>query len=136
MFIRVENNGTTFSPGHGNLDDFLGQSSVFLRCGCFRLAPEGKPVLVFPADAKIARHIFSGLGHGIDSVLFLHQRVDETPADGGIIHLCRAGKACFRLTYDKRGAGHTLDSACDDQVRLTGLYGLGRNPDSIHAGCA
>ena len=75
-----------FALGDGDGDDFFCQPTIFLRCCRFVLA-HSKGVLIFSADLEIFCDVFAGLRHGIDTVLFLHQRVYEPPADGGIVDL-------------------------------------------------
>ena len=48
---------------------------------------------------KILGHVLRRLGHGIDAVLLLHQRVDEAPADGGVVDLGLAGKGRVGLAH-------------------------------------
>src|SRR5690606_40406310 len=47
----------------------------------------GESVLVGARDGEVLGHILAGLRHGIDAVLLLHQRIDQTPADGGVVNL-------------------------------------------------
>ena len=54
---------------------------------------------------KFRRDVLAGLGHRIDAVLLLEQRIDEAPADGRVEHLhvaCERGVAPFDMTYGAR----------------------------------
>ena len=47
-------------------------------------------------DFEIAGDVFSRFGNGIDAVLRLHERVDEAPADGGVVHCAVAAEGRIR----------------------------------------
>jgi hypothetical protein len=51
------------------------------------LAAQGEGVLVGAADAVVGGDVLGGLGHGVDAVGLLHRRIDEAPADGGVLDL-------------------------------------------------
>ena len=55
---------------------------------------------------------FSGrFGHRIDAVLFLHQLVDEAPADRGVMDRIAAAEGRFGLGHHERRAAHALNTA-------------------------
>lgn len=53
---------------------------VLCRSGLV-LRTYGKNVLILARDVKILGDVFAGPRHRIDAVSFLHQRIDEVPAD-------------------------------------------------------
>ena len=55
--------------------------------------------------------------HRVDAVLRLHQRIDEAPADGGVVDLGRALERFRRLAHHERRAGHRFDAAGDARGR-------------------
>jgi hypothetical protein len=82
-------------------DDLLGQPAVGLRGDRLVLAAHGECVLVGARHAKLFGDVLAGLRHGIDAILLLHQRVDEAPADGGVVDLGIARKGRVGLGHDE-----------------------------------
>ena len=56
------------------------------------------------------RHVLAGLGHRVDAVLLLHQRIDEAPADGGVVDLGVARERGFRLGQHERRAATSIST--------------------------
>jgi hypothetical protein len=68
--------------------------------------------------------------------LRLHQRIDEAPADGGVVDLGRALERFRGLAHDERRPRHRFDAAGDGEVDLAGADGAARRADRIEAGGA
>ena len=60
------------------------------------LAAQGEGVLVARRDLEVLGDVLGRLGHRLDAVLRLHDRVHEAPADGGVEHLRRALEGASR----------------------------------------
>jgi hypothetical protein len=87
------------------------------------LAGQGHAVLRLALDLEVHRHVLGGFGHGVHAVLFLHQLVDEAPADGGVVHRVVAAEGGFGLGHDEGGAAHAFHTAGNHQARFAGLDG-------------
>ena len=79
--------------------------------GCVRgrpalLASAGDRISIFATDRN-PREILRGLRHGVDSKLFLHPSIHETPAEGGIIELGASTKRGVRFREDQGRTRHT-----------------------------
>jgi hypothetical protein len=61
------------------------EDAALLRCHGLALRGQRHAVLRLALDAELLRDVLRGLGHRVDAVLFLHQLVDETPADRGVV---------------------------------------------------
>ncbi|MCY1240086.1 hypothetical protein D9M72_529150 [compost metagenome] len=136
MLVAVDDDRLALALRDRHRDDFLRQPTVRLRCGGLGLAADGKGVLVFAADAKIRRDVLASLGHRVDAVLLLHERVDKAPADGGVVDLgvAREGGICLR--HDEGCTRHALDTASDHQFGFAGFDCPRRSDHRIHAGTA
>ena len=82
-------------------------------------------------DLEIGGDVFRRFGHGIDAVLRFHERVDEAPADGGVVHRLVAAKGQLGLWHDEGRAAHALHPARDHQARFSGLDGARGGADGI-----
>jgi hypothetical protein len=101
--------------------DFLGQTA-----GSMRLA--GRVWLRSAKASWSSRELMEILGDvlavsGMESTPYccLHHRIDEAPADGGVVDLGAAGKGRVGLGHDEGRAGHAFDAAGDHQICLAGL---------------
>jgi hypothetical protein len=100
------------------------------------LAGQGHAVLGFALDLELLGDVLGGLGHGVHAVLFLHQLVDEAPADGGVIDGVAAAEGAFGLGHDEGGAAHALHATGDHQPGLAGLDGARGRAHGVQAGAA
>ena len=123
--------GRALRHGFGIQLEFL-----LLGGGRALLAPQRERILVGAADLEILRHVLRRLGHGIDTILRLHQRVDETPADRGVIDFALAAERLGRLALDERCPGHALHPPGDHQLRIPCPNGARRGADGIQARAA
>ncbi len=87
--------------GDGHRHDFLGEKARLLGALPALLAAQGKGVLVGTRYAFFLGHVLGGQGQRIDAVQRFHLRVDQAPADGGVLQLLAAGKGLF-------GFGHHI----------------------------
>ena len=97
----------------------------------------GEGVLVLPRDLELLGDVLAGLRHGIDAVLLLHQRVDEPPADGGVVDLGIAREKAVSALGMTKGA-RDMDSTPPAmiEVGLAGLDRAGGGDHRIHARAA
>jgi hypothetical protein len=80
--------------------------------------------------------VLGGLGHRLDPVLLLDQRVHETPAERRVVQLGRPGKRALGLAEHERRPAHALDPAGDHQLRLARADRARSNPHRLHARAA
>src|SRR5690554_7515052 len=109
MLVGVEDQRLLLATRDLDGDDFLGEDAGGLSLGGLLLGTQGEQVLVFAGDVELFGNVLGGLRHGVDAVLLLHQRVDEAPADGGVLDLLPAGEGAVGLAHDVGCAGHGLD---------------------------
>ena len=71
------------------------------RSPCRRAAASASAKASWSArvDLEFLRDVLAGLRHRIDAVLLLHQRIDEAPADGGVVDFGRARERLGRLAH-------------------------------------
>ena len=74
-----------FAARHDHRLDLLVEETRRLGLGGALLRAERKSVLVLAADLIVLGDVLGGVRHRIDAVLLLHQRIDEAPADGGVL---------------------------------------------------
>ena len=78
---------------HLDRHDLLGEDSpTRMRLAGALLRAEREGVLVVARDLVVLGDVLAGLRHRIDAVLLLHQRIDEAPADGGVLDLGRCAE--------------------------------------------
>ena len=99
---------------HGG--DLLRQPALRLRVRGALLAAQGVGILAVAVDAVFAREVLGGLRHRVDAVTGLHARVDQAPAQRGVLELLPAGPGNVGLGHHVGRARHALDAAGDDQV--------------------
>jgi len=52
------------------------------------LRADRERVLIGARHLEFLGDVLAGLGHRIDAILRLHQRVNEAPADGRVVDIC------------------------------------------------
>ncbi|MNF04282.1 hypothetical protein D3C80_2037640 [compost metagenome] len=85
MFVFRNHQRIALALRDRHRDDFLIEAAIGQRVGCLLLAANGEGVLILAGDLIIDGDVITGLRHGIDAILRLHQRIDETPADGRVV---------------------------------------------------
>src|SRR3546814_7719551 len=88
------------------------------------------------ADLELLGDVLAVLRHGVGAVELLHLRIDEAPADGGVVDLGGAGEGGAGLGHHEVGPGHVLDAAGDRQAPFAGLDHAGGVVHRLHAGRA
>jgi len=68
--------------------------------------------------------------------LRFQERIDEAPADGGVVNFRRARKRFAGLAHDERRPRHRLDAAGNGEIHFAGADGARRIADRIEAGRA
>src|SRR5690554_4005469 len=109
VLVLVEDQRLLLATGDLDGDDLFIKDAVGLGFGGLFLGAQGEQILVFTGDVELLGNVLGGLRHGVDAVLLLHQRVDEAPADGGVLDLLPAGEGAVGLAHDVGCAGHGLD---------------------------
>ena len=74
--------------------------------------------------------------HRVDAEVLLHLRVDEAPADRGVVDGVRAREGALGLRHHEGRAGHALDAAGDHQVAVAGADRARRQADRVQPGAA
>ncbi|MNI02213.1 hypothetical protein D3C73_550790 [compost metagenome] len=116
MLVRIDHRDRALAAGDLDRDDLLGEIARSLGGGGALLAADGEGVLIGAADAVVVGDVLAGFRHGIDAVRRLHRRIDEAPADGGVVDVRRAREGGFGLGHDEGRAAHALDAARQHQV--------------------
>ena len=116
--------------------DLAGEEAALLRCLGTHLRAICEGVLIGASHLEVLGDVLGRLRHGVHTVLRLHQRIDEAPAYGGVIHLGRAGKRFGRLAHDERRTGHAFDAAGEHQFGITGADRARRAANRVEAGTA
>ena len=136
MLVALDCDRVALALRHHDRGDLALQPAVLDRLGRTALAAVGVGILVASLDLVFLGNVLGRLRHRIDPVLRLHQLVDETPAERGVLDLGRAGVRGLGLGHDEGRAGHALDAAGDGEFRLARLDRTSRAADRIHAGAA
>ena len=135
VFIMIDQHRAFLAAGRLNRHDLGGEIAVAFRLAGAHLRAECKCVLIGTADLEFLRHVLSRFRHGIDAVLALHQRIDETPADCRVENLDLARKGGVGLALDEGRARHRFDAASNGEVHLAGLDSARGGADRLHARC-
>jgi hypothetical protein len=93
-------------------------------------------VLGLALDLVVGGDVLRRLRHGVDAVLFLHQLVDEAPADGGVVHGVVAAEGALGLGHDEGRAAHAFHAAGDHEAGFAGRDGACRGAHGVQAGAA
>ncbi|MFK4520055.1 hypothetical protein ABIF20_007420 [Bradyrhizobium japonicum] len=133
MLVLVDRNRAGLAAGNGDRRDFLGEITRRDRRARALLRADGEGVLVGARDLEFLGDVLAGLRHGVDAILRLQQRIDETPADGGVEDLGGARECFLRLAHHEGRAGHGFDAASDRKLDLAGPDGAAGRTDRVQA---
>ena len=97
------------------------------------LAAIGEGVLIVARDVELFGDVLPGLRHRIHAVLRLHHRIDESPADGGVLDFMPCAKTLLGLAHNERCARHALHAPGNHQRGSRPAYGARRDRRSIEA---
>lgn len=89
MFIGIDHDGITLALRDADGRDLLRKAAAVDGSRGMRLRPGREVILIDADDTLVSGDILARLWHGIDTVLRLHRRVDEAPADGRVRRLAR-----------------------------------------------
>src|SRR5262249_29409742 len=98
------------------------------------LGARRKNILVRAWNLEFAADVLTGLGHRVDAVLLLHQRIDEAPADGRVVDFCRTGESFLRLALHEGRSRHRFNAAGNGKFDLAGTDCARGGPDRIKSG--
>ncbi len=130
MFVLVHRHGSAFA-GDLDRDDLFGEIARRCRLGRALLRAQREGVLVGARDLILLGHVLAGLRHGVDAVLRLEQRIDETPAQGRVVDLGPALERLLRFSHDEGRARHRFHAAGDGELRLAAADGTRRVADGV-----
>ena len=133
MLILTKKNRVTFLLRNGRSHNFLLQSAVPESLGRALLTPEREKILILARNAKFFGHVFAGFRHRFNTILCLHQWIDESPAERGVFHSYGARISAVGLGDDEGPSRHALDASGNHQIRLAALDGARRACDGVHA---
>ena len=128
--------GPALPPGTSTGDDLLGEIARRHRLAGALLRAQREGVLVGARDLVLLGHVLAGLRHRVDAVLRLHQRIDEAPAERGVMDFGAALERLLRLAHDQRRARHRFDAAGDGKLGLAAADGARGIADGVEAGGA
>ena len=131
MFVLSDRDRPGLATRHLDCDHPRRQRATHLCRLRPRLRAKGEGVLVGAAHLEFLGDVLAGLRHRIDAVLRLHQRVDEAPADGGVVDLRASLIGGLRLAHHQRRACHGFHAAGDDEVEFAGTDRSRGGPDGV-----
>ena len=115
-------------------DDLVGEIARRQRLGGALLRAQREAVLISARDLVFLGHVLSGLGHGVDAVLRLEQRIDEPPAQRRVVDLGAPLESLLCLSHDQGRARHRFDAPGDGKFRLAAADGARRIADGVEPG--
>ena len=136
MLVLVDDERIAFFLRDRDRNDLFRQTSIFHRRRRALLTAQRKSVLVHPRDPEIDGNILGRLGHRVDAIFRLHQRIHESPADGRVVDLRRARKRGLGLAHHERRTRHAFDTAGDHERCFSAFDGARGDGDGIHARAA
>ena len=136
MLVLLDLDRPALAAGNFDRDDLLGEIARRHRLARALLRAHRKSILVGARDLIFLGDVLAGLGHGVDAVLRLEQRIDEAPAERGVVDIGAALERLLRLAHDQRRAGHRFDAAGDGELGLAAANGARSVTDGIEAGSA
>ena len=131
MLVLRDDNGLALLLRDRHRRDLGVEEAGLLRGHGLELRGERHAVLRLALDLEVGRHVLRRLRHRIDAVLFLHQLVDEAPADGGVVDRVAARERALGLRHHEGCAAHAFYAAGDHQARFAALDGARRGAQRI-----
>jgi hypothetical protein len=107
-----------------------------LGCGGFLLGAKGEAILRAAVDLVGFRDVFRRFRHRCGVEIFLDQRIDESPAQRGIVDFRVARECRGRLGNHQRRAAHAFDAARDCERDFAGGNGSRRHRYRLHSRAA
>ena len=133
MLVLVDHDRAGLAARRFDRDDLLGEIAGGGGARGALLRAQRERILVLARHLIFLGDVLAGLGHRIDAVARLHRRIDEAPAERGVVGLDRARKRLARLAGDERRPRHRLDPAGDGEIHLAGADGARRIADGVEA---
>ncbi len=119
MLVAVRHD-VALAVGNGDGNDLAAEIAGVLRRLGAHLAAQGESVLIGARDGEIRGDILAGLTHRFGAVKLLHLRIDEAPAQCGVVHLGIAGEGRGTFADHEGRTGHALDAAGQNQLGIAG----------------
>ena len=120
LVLSTQAVGPALPPCTSTGDDLLGEIAGGDGLGGALLRAQRKGVLIGAGDLEFLGDVLGGLGHGVDAVLRLHQRIDEAPAERGVEDFRRARKRFAGFAHHERRARHGFDAAGNGEIHFAG----------------
>src|SRR5579859_5532641 len=136
MLVFGEEHGVALFLRDGDGNNFLAHAAGANGVGGALLAAEGEEVLILATDVKFFGYDFAGFRHGVGTVLRFHERIDEAPADGGVLEFRGARESAVGFGHDERSARHAFHATGDHKVGFARLNGARGDGDRVHTGAA
>ena len=136
MLVLVDLDRTGFAARNFDGHDLFGEVAAGGGLAGALLRAQRECVLILALDLKLLGDVLARFRHGIDAVLRFEHRIDEPPADGGVVNLRAARKRFAGLAHDKGRARHGFDAAGDGEIHLAGADRARRIADRIEPGSA
>jgi len=114
VLVACDDHGLALAHRQGHGNDLLRKDSARLCSEGALLAAERKRILVGARHFEIRCNVLARLGHRVDAVLILEQRIDEAPADGRVVELLVAPIGRIGLRQNVGRTAHALDASRDD----------------------
>lgn len=134
MLVLVDGDRAGLAAGNGDRGDFFGEIAGRNRGARALLRADREGVLIRARDLEFLGDVLAGLGHRVDAILRLQQRIDEAPADRGVEDLSRARERFLRLAHHEGRARHGFDAARNRKLHLAGADGAAGGTDRIETG--
>ena len=104
MLVAVDDDRVALLLRNRDGHDLLGEPSGGDRRRRALLAAQGEGVLVGTRDLELGGNVFRRFWHRVDTVLCLHDRIDEPPADSRVLDLRTARECALGLGHHERRA--------------------------------
>jgi hypothetical protein len=133
MFIDSNDYGITLFLPDFDRNQLASEKAGLMTGRPSLMAAQCKGVLILSINPELFGHAFSGFGHRVGPVKFLHPRIHEPPADSAVVDLCGATERGVGLGQNEWCAGHAFDPAGNNQIRFSGFDRSGPNGNGIQA---
>jgi hypothetical protein len=120
MLVLVDGHRAGFAARRRNRNDLFGEIAGRRGFAGALLRAEREGVLIRARDLEFLGDVLAGFRHRIDAVLRLEHRIDETPADRGVVDFRRARKRLAGLGHDERRPCHRFDAAGNGEFHVAG----------------
>ena len=136
MLVLVDGDRPRFAAWRRDRHDLFGEIAGGDSLAGALLRAQREGVLIGARDLEFLGDVLAGLGHRVDAVLRFEHRIDEAPAERGVVDFRRAGECLAGLAHDEGRARHRFDAARDGEVHFAAADGARGVADRIEPGGA